>query len=42
MANNLFDAALHTVIAVAALALGFGHLLDRFEHPHDEGTHHPA
>ncbi|HET6719083.1 MAG TPA: DUF4383 domain-containing protein, partial [Rhodocyclaceae bacterium] len=41
MANNLADAALHAVIAVVALFLGFGHLLDRFEHPHDTG-HHPA
>ena len=42
MANNLPDAALHTVIATVALFLGFGHLLDRFEHHGDEGTHHPA
>lgn len=41
MANNLADAALHAVISVVALFLGFGHLLDRFEHPHDHG-HHPA
>lgn len=41
MANNLSDAALHAVIALVALFLGFGHLLDRFEHPHDTG-HHPA
>lgn len=42
MANNLPAAALHTVIGAAALFLGFGHLLDRFEHPGDAGTHHPA
>lgn len=42
MANNLPAAALHTVIAAVALFLGFGHLLDRFEHPADTGTHHPA
>lgn len=42
MANNLPDAALHTLIAAAALFLGFGHLPARFEHPGDEGTHHPA
>lgn len=41
IANNLADAVLHAVIAVVALFLGFGHLLDRFEHPHDTG-HHPA
>jgi hypothetical protein len=41
MANNLPDAALHTVIAAVALFLGFGHLPARFEHPHDQ-THHPA
>lgn len=41
MANNLSDAVLHAVIAAAALFLGFGHLLDRWEHPHDHG-HHPA
>lgn len=43
MANNLPDAALHTVIAVVALFLGFGHLLERYEHHHgDTGSHHPA
>lgn len=42
MANNLPDAALHAVIAAAALFLGFGHLPSRFEHPGDTGTHHPA
>lgn len=42
MANNLADAALHAVIAAVALFLGFGHLPARFEHPGDEGTHHPA
>ena len=42
MANNLPDAALHAVIAAVALFLGFGHLPDRFEHPSDTGTHHPA
>lgn len=42
MANNLPDAALHALVATAALFLGFGHLPDRLEHPGDEGTHHPA
>ncbi|MBI4986399.1 MAG: DUF4383 domain-containing protein [Rhodocyclales bacterium] len=42
MSNNLPDAILHTLIATAALFLGFGHLPARFEHPGDEGTHHPA
>lgn len=42
MANNLPDAALHTVIAAVALLLGFGHLPTGFGHPTDEGTHHPA
>lgn len=41
MANNVADALLHTVIAVAALALGFGHLVERLEHRRDH-THHPA
>lgn len=42
MANNLPDAILHTVIAVVALYLGFGHLLEHFEHPGSAGTHHPV
>ena len=42
MANNLADAALHTLVATVALFLGFGHLLERFEHHGDPGTHHPA
>lgn len=40
MANNMPDAVLHAVVAVVALFLGFGHLLDRFEHP-GSGTQHP-
>lgn len=40
MANNLPDVALHALIAAVALFLGFGHLLDRFEH--HGGSHHPA
>lgn len=42
MANNLPAAAVHALIAAAALFLGFGHLPERMEHPGDEGTHHPA
>ena len=42
MANNLPDAAVHALIAAAALFLGFGHLPEHFEHPGDTGTHHPA
>lgn len=42
MANNLPDAALHTVIAAVALFLGFGHLPAWLEHWGNHGTHHPA
>lgn len=42
MANNLPAAALHTLLATAALFLGFGHLPGGMEHPGDTGTHHPA
>lgn len=42
MANNMADAVLHTLIAGAALFLGFGQLSARLEHYHDEGSHHPA
>ncbi|MGE5467300.1 MAG: DUF4383 domain-containing protein [Ignavibacteria bacterium] len=38
MANNTADAALHVVIALVALVLGFGHLVERYEHR----SHHPA
>lgn len=41
MAHNQPDMVLHAVIAVVALALGFAHLLDRFEHP-GGSHHHPA
>ncbi len=41
MADNVADAALHALVALFALFLGFGHVLQRFEHG-DTGSQHPA
>lgn len=44
MADNVPDAAFYTLVAVFALFLGFGHVLQRFEHGEGRGDegHHPA